>query len=475
MNTIQRITKNIGALFISQMLGYVLGFFTLIYSARYLGVEGFGIISFAFAFTGIFTVSMDLGLSTLAIRDVARDKSLTQNYVANINSIKILLFLLTFGLIFLIIHIFGYNQQTIEVVYFIALYMIFSSFSQLLYSIFQAYEKIEYQSFGAILSSVLLLAGVLFAIYLKFDIVQFSFIYTLLGVAIFIYTLSIFSIKYSFPKIKFDVMKWKELILEAWPFAITGISINLYLWIDTIILSLIKGSDAVGLYNASYRLILVLLFIPIIFNTAVFPLMSQYYVSSHDSLKFTFEKLLKAMILISVPIGVGTVIIANKVILLFYGDQFIGAVIALQILIWSTVLIFARSPFERLLESTNRQLSITKIFIIGVIFNVILNLIFIPKYSYIGAGLITILTDTLVLVLLIYNTRDMKILESKKFQINILKIITASLIMGIILKYFSDLNVFLLISLGIIIYSVLLLLLRIVDDEEILIIKSIFR
>ncbi len=385
MNTIQRITKNVSVLFISQMLSYALGFFTLVYTARYLGVEGFGTLSFALALTGIFAVTMDLGLSTLTTREVARDKSITKDYVANIIAIKILLAILTFVLILIIIHFLGYNPQTMQVIYFIAIYTIFSAFSQIFYSIFQAHEEMEYQSVGVILSSFLLLVGILLAINFKFNIVQFSLIYTIVGIGVLIYALSIFSIKFSIPRIKFDYEKWKNLILEAWPFAITIISVNIYLWIDTIILSIIKGPDAVGLYNASYRLILVLLFIPVVFNNALFPLMSQYYLSSMDSLKFTFEKLFKIMILIAVPIGVGTVLIANKLIIFIYGDQFIGAVIALQILIWSCVLIFARNPFEQLLESTNRQLLITKVFIIGVIFNVILNLIVIPEYSYVGA------------------------------------------------------------------------------------------
>ena len=65
MNTMQRIIKDVGVLFISQMLSYVLGFFTLIYSARYLGVEGFGILSLALAFTGIFSVCIDFNLVPL--------------------------------------------------------------------------------------------------------------------------------------------------------------------------------------------------------------------------------------------------------------------------------------------------------------------------------------------------------------------------------------------------------------------------
>ncbi len=199
MNTIQRVTKNVSILFISQMLSYVLGFVTLAYTARYLGVGEFGTLSFALAFTGIFSVIMDLGLSTLTIREVARDKSITKDYVANITAIKILLALFTFGLIFLIINILGYNPQTILVVYFITIFTIFNTFSLLFYAIFQANEKMEYQSLGAILSSVLLLAGILIAIHLKFDIVQFSFIYTITGAGVLVYAVSSFSIKFSFP------------------------------------------------------------------------------------------------------------------------------------------------------------------------------------------------------------------------------------------------------------------------------------
>lgn len=475
MNTIQRVTKNVGVLFISQMLSYILGFFTLIYSARYLGVEGFGILSLALAFTGIFSVCMDLGLSTLTIREVARDKSLAKDYVANITLLKLILALLTFLLIFIIVHLLGYNQQTIQIVYVIALYTIFTTFSQLFYAVFQAHEKMEYQSIGTILSSSLLLIGVLVAIYFKFNLLNFSLIYLVSGASILIYALFIYSQKISLPKMKFNITQWKGLIKESWPFAITGISINLYLWIDTIILSVIQGPEAVGLYNASYKLILVLLFIPYVFNNAVFPLMSQYYISSKESLSLIFEKLLKIMILTAIPIGIGTVLIAKKVILMIYGPQFLGAVLALQILIWSTVLTFARSPFERVLESSNRQLTVTKVFFIGVIFNVVMNIIVIPKYSYVGASIITVSTDAIVLGLLIVATRSMNISIFKTTGKSLLKIIFASLIMGITLKYLLNLNVFLLIVIGTIIYILIILMLKIFDVDEIRVIKSIFK
>ena len=78
---IQRIAKNTIFLFIAQIVNYILTFFYTIYIARYLGAEGFGILSFAIAFAGIFSIFADLGLGTLTFREVSRYKSLENKYL----------------------------------------------------------------------------------------------------------------------------------------------------------------------------------------------------------------------------------------------------------------------------------------------------------------------------------------------------------------------------------------------------------
>lgn len=146
MNTVQRIAKNTGMLFASRIASYILCFFFVMYTARYLGAEGFGVLSFALAFTGIFGVFTDLGLQQLTVREVARDKSLAGKYLGNIAVMKVILVIITFGLIAIFINHLGYPEQTIRVFYLFALSVIFVSFSQMFYSTFQAYEKMEYVS-----------------------------------------------------------------------------------------------------------------------------------------------------------------------------------------------------------------------------------------------------------------------------------------------------------------------------------------
>ncbi len=474
MNTIKRIAKNTSVLFISQILSYIFGFFTLAYSARYLGAEGFGIISFALALTGIFGILADLGLSKLIIREVARDKFLVNKYIGNSLSIKIVLAFLTFGLTAITVNLLGYPQQTIYVVYLITSSVILTAFSQIFYSIFQAYEKMEYQSIGTILYAALILLGILLAMHYKLDILAVASVYFVASVVVLIYNSIICAWRFILPKIEVDLQFWKSKLKEAWPFAITMISVNIYTWIDTILLSLIIGGLVVGWYTAAYRLIIILLVIPVTFNTVIFPIMSQYYISSNESLKFSFEKLLKLMLLIGIPLGIGTTLLSDKIILLIYGDQYINAIIALQILIWSIILIFTRSPFERFLEASNRQLTVTKIFIIGVIFNIIANLVFIPKFSYIGAGIITVLTDLLVLSFLIYIIRGLKITISRNIMFDVSKIIFASLIMGISL-YLLNANLIISVIVGVLVYIIILLIFKILDEDEINVIKSLLK
>ena len=445
------------------------------YTARYLGAAGFGILSFALAFTGIFGVFSDLGLRQLTVREVARDKSLASKYLGNIAVMKIFLVVITFGLIALTINLLGYPEQTIKVVYLVALSIIFSAFSGMFYSIFQAYEKMEYQSLGHILSSALMLSGALFAINQGFSVVGFASIYFLVSSVVLVYSFGVCVCKFVFPKIEFDWSFWKLTIKEALPFGLTGTFITIYLWIDTVMLSLMKGDEVVGWYNVAYRIVLVLLFIPIAFNSAVFPLMSRFYVSSNNSLKFMFERHFKYMLIIGLPISVGITLLADKIIALIFGAEYIPSVIALQILTWAIVLIFARTAFERVLESANRQIIVTEVFGGCALLNVILNVILIPRYSYIGAAVATVITDFAVFALIfVWSLKIGYSIPNKQLVEVISKVVAASLLMGVFINYFRDQNLLILVFTATIIYFGLILLIKCLDKEDIRLIKNLF-
>jgi len=482
MNTVQRIVKNTGVLLASQIISRLLAFFYVMYTARYLGAKGFGILSFALAFTGIFGVFTDLGLGQLTIREVARDKSLVSKYLANISVMKVILATITFGLIVLLINLLGYPKQTIEIVYLIALSVIFGAFTQMFNSIFQAFERMEYVSLGQILKSILVLSGVIFAIKQGFGVISFASLFLIASIIVLVYSLLILRWKFANPVftsanklLEVDWSFWKPTIKEALPFGLTGIFVTIYYWIDSVMLSLMKGNEVVGWYNAAYRLMLVLLFIPSALNVAVFPVMSRLYISSEKSLKFAANRYFKYMAIIGIPIGVGTTLLARRIILLIFGAEYINSIIALQILVWSSIFLFLSSAFARLLETSNRQIIITKITVINASANVVLNLILIPRFSYIGASIATVITEFSALMLGIKACSRVGYSLSKKNLLCLSKVIIASSLMAVLVICLKSLNLLLLISVAAAFYFIVLWLLKGFEKEDIEIFKNVMK
>ncbi len=347
---------------------------------------------------GIFA---DFGLNTLMTREVVRNKSLTNKYLNNIFSIKLLQVTILMIFVLVIVKVLDYPIETVYVLYFMMILLIFNTFSNFFASIFQSYEKLEYQSIASVLNSILMLIGILILINYNYGLVTFTILYALVGGLILLYYLFISTkiFKFSRPKIEVDWDFWKPTIKTAAQFGLIGVFVTIYIWIDSVMLSFMQGNEAVGLYNAAYRIVLFLLFIPTVINSAIFPVMSRLYVSSSNSLEKIVEKYFKFMILIGIPIGVLITILSNQIIILIFGKAFLASAPALQILIWATVLTFGNAAFVQLFQSTNKQILLTKITFIGMVVNITLNLILIPKFSYIAASFNTLITEFIILSL----------------------------------------------------------------------------
>ena len=111
-----------------------------IWMARRFGPDLYGKWSFALAFVTIFSVVADFGLSTLSVRELARNKEKTKDYFLNITLLKFILGALSLGLMALIINLIEEDPETISLVYFLGIYIVINTFG-VFESIFRAREK----------------------------------------------------------------------------------------------------------------------------------------------------------------------------------------------------------------------------------------------------------------------------------------------------------------------------------------------
>ena len=247
----------------------------------------------------------------------------------------------------------------------------------------------------------------------------------------------------------------------------------IYVRIDTVMLSLFKGDAVVGWYNAAYNLVLGFSFIPQLFMNCLLPSLSFYSVSSKEALQVTYEKSFKYLFILGLPISVGIFMLSDKVILLFYGNNFINSIVALQILTWDIVLMFLCNCVAFALISINKQNQMATAAAGSAVLNIVLNLFLIPNYSYIGSGIATIATEIFLLVIYVY------LITQYTLTLNIKKIVLpsslASLIMGVFLYVSTELPFVLQLFIAVIIYFIFLIILKGFTKDDVRIFKQVFK
>lgn len=464
MNTVQRIAKNTAALFAAQFVVSILSLVLTIFIARSLGDVIFGKYSFALAFTAIFAVFSDLGYNTLLIREVARDKSQAGKYLNNVLSMRALLSLVIFALIVITTNVMGYPADTKNAVYLFGIYTLIVSFSAVFKVTFRAFEKMEYEAGITIFTNIVRVSLGLLVLFLGYGLIELALVFLLSGVFDFLFSFLICERRFVKPKLELDFEFWKSTIKIALPIGMLSIFALIYIKIDTIMLSMMKGDAVVGWYNAAYGLVLAFKPIPQLFMNALFPLMSGYFVSSKDALKKVYEKSFKYLFILGLPLAVGMTLLADSFILLFYGQQFNPSIIALQILAWETLLLFICMPVDFMLVSMDKQNQMAIVAGGCALLNIILNLILIPHFSYIGAGVATIVTETILFGLYFYLvSKYVSILPLHKI---IAKPLIACFTMALFIHFCSAINLAALIIAAAVLYFVVLYLIKGFTEED---------
>jgi len=473
MNTVRRIANNTAVLLISQAIGKVLHFILAIFVARYLGVALFGKYAFAISFTLLFSVLADMGLNILIVREVSRDRSKASTYLGITLIIKSILALIAFIIIIVIINLMHYPSETITAVYIAAFALAFNTITSTLTTVYQAFERMEYAAIVNVLVAALRLGLTVLVIFYRYGLYEIMTVYLLQSIVNLTINAFIVPKKFVKPKFTLDTKLGFNLLKAAIPVGLAGIFVTIYYRIDTVMLSFMKGDAVVGWYNAAYNLIFGLMFIQSSFNLAIFPILSRLFNSSMNSFRRVYERAFKYLFYTGLPIAVGVTLLAERIILLIYGQEYLNATGALQILIWALAFIFVNGLLGNTLVATNQQKRATCIIGGAAILNVILNVLMIPSLSYKGAAIATVASEMFVF-LFCSIALSKSVAPSPLFKIY-QKPLLATLIMGVFIVVFNSLPILVLIPLAAIIYMSTLFVVQAFDREDRNLVRQIFR
>ena len=474
MTTVQTIAKNTSWLVIADIANKLLLFVLFVFMTRYLGDVGFGKYSFAVTFTMLFAILSDLGMGGLLTREVARDKTSADKYFGNVSLIKTILSLIVYVLIVITINLMNYPSDTRLAVYILGFYVLFDSFTLNFFCpIYRAFEKMEYEALVHVIKNFITVALGLLAIYLDLGFIALISAFLIGSIFGFVVGLSMVIKRFTKPKIEIDFAFWSEFMKKALPFAMGAIFVPIYFNIDKVMLSVMKGDAVVGWYSGATTLVYALLIIPSAFNGSIFPIMSRWYITDKkNSLKVLYEKSFKYLLMLALPIAVGTTILADRIVLLILGEEFVNSIIVLQILVWVLVFMFLNNLIGGVLGAINKQMVGAAFAGVAALLNIILNLLLIPEFGGVGAAVATVATEGVGFIYIChYVSTHMHKISAHRV---IVKPLFASLIMGVFLMLpLKDVNLVLIILSATLIYALSILLIKGFIKEDLNLIRQL--
>jgi PST family polysaccharide transporter len=361
--------------------------------ARYLGPNQFGLLNYGLAIFGLFNIISSLGLDSLIVRDVALDSNGEPRILGTAFVLKALASVVTTVAAIVAARILDpHNRVLIIIVALISS----ASISQALDVIdffFQAHTRSRHTVVprtGAFVAGSL---ARLVAVFMHASLLAFAWIAALeVLVAEFGLVVTYFRYRGIFPRWNWDLKQAKGLMAESWPLLVSSVMVMVYMRTDQILLGKFSSMSTVGNYTAAIRFSEIWYAIPVIVTTSVMPRILKTRDVNPQRYYARLQTFYETMIMVSVLVTIGTLILGPTMVHLLYGARYSSAASILSIHIWTGVFVSVgcvggqQYVHEKI---TSSQLSRT---VLGAIANVILNLLWIPRWGGIGSAMATLVS-----------------------------------------------------------------------------------
>ncbi|MBN2201789.1 flippase [bacterium] len=379
------IARNTTLLVSAEVVTRALGALLTILIARRLGAEKLGLLAFALSFTELFGFITRFGFRTMIARDLAKHPERTGPVLGGLLVLETLLGAAVLAAVWITLLLMGTGPEKSAVVLICAGILVFSSILDIFYAIYRAHQNAVHEVFNKIgLNLSVSITGVA-VIWMGYGLLPMLAVRLALYAVFFAAGIRILVRRYSQPVFTGQTAFYAGLFRSALPFAALGIIVTVNTQIGTILLTFFKGESETGYFSAALRICGVLTFLPMAFTSAVLPAMAKFRESGDDaSFRLSYEKSLKFLFILVIPIAVSFSVLAGPIIRLLYGSSFGQSVPMLRILLWMLVFAFLNQAFMIAFSAMDRESIFVRFQAFGTAFNVVLGLLLIPATGGIG-------------------------------------------------------------------------------------------
>jgi O-antigen/teichoic acid export membrane protein len=371
-------------------------FILLSFLGRILGKADLGIFTTALSIATIFEMFTDFGLRDISVRNVSRNKDQTGRYIGNLLTWKVMLCIGVYAAMIIFINIAGYEPLTRRIVYLLTVSAFLKSLKYTFRIFFQAHDAFGLDTIMVLFERIALLAFGLAALFKWKAILPFALCFVAVRLVDFLLTLIVIHWKIHPVKLKFEFRFMRNLQVEAFPLGLFFVILTVFSYIDTVMLSLMRPMEDVGLYNAAFKVYEGVAIIPTVFWLVFLPRLSELFPVDRFRHGMLSARSIKYMFMTGFPVLIAGIFASDFLIRFFFQDQFAPAVITLQMLFFGLAFQYPNWMLNATLISMNKQRIMLILGVGGLVFKVVSNLFLIPVMGYNGSAIATVASEFLI-------------------------------------------------------------------------------
>lgn len=384
--------RNTSWLFVDKIVKIFIELIVVIWLARYLGPDQFGLLNYILSVVFIFSAISSLGLDGIIVREVVNRPKLKNLILGTAFYLKIIGSLIAIVLVYITTQTLNDESQIQFLIFIISLTLIIKSFNVIEFY-FQAQVLSKYAALSSIVSNLITSMTKIGLIVFEAPLELFLYVYILESAII-----SIMLVKF-YMQFDMRINQWKfkskiayVFLKDSWPLIFSAMMISLYMRVDQIMLKHMLDSSAVGQYVVATRLAEAWYFIPALITTSLFPAILNAKKTNQQLYSERIQKLYDLLIWFSIVIAIPITFLSNDIIELLYGEKYSESGLVLAMYVWATLFVSISSIRGKWQIAEN----LTKLHLIGAVVsgsvNILLNLLLIPIYGIEGAALASLIS-----------------------------------------------------------------------------------
>ncbi|MDA8331110.1 MAG: oligosaccharide flippase family protein [Candidatus Dormibacteraeota bacterium] len=399
MSLAHRTVRNTTMLFVARTGARLLVFVAFIIQQHALHAFRYGEFGVVVVLSNLSSIVGDGGLQIVYLREGSRDRKRLEPYLAAILGAKVPLLLLSLLCLF-VMSSFTKNPSVLPLLWPAFALLVATSLANLLRSTFYATGEMRYEAFETMSEGAILLAGTAFAWVEHLGLAAYLWAYAASYLFTCLFAVVIIGRRYFHPHIAIDYPLVRRLIRMGLPFAMVFFLNTIYFKIDVLILDALRNTTEVGYYQAGYKFLEGLSFLPQTVMNAVFPALSILHLGAAESMRRAYTVTLRLLAGLAMPMAIALALAAGP--LLGFLHIYSQSAPAVSILALALVFLFVNNTFVFGLGAMDRQLDSIKLSVMSIVVNVVLNFVMIPLFpyqkGYLACSWATVITEVFLLV-----------------------------------------------------------------------------